>query len=472
MKVNVTETHVGWSEILNRTYASRLLLVCLGVWLHAADSLIVATMLPSIVSEIGGRALVAWTSALYEIGSIIAGATSGLIALKSGVRRPMAIAAVTFAAGCLISAAAPSMEILLAGRLFQGLGGGALTAMSFIATATLFPARLTARVMAAISALWGASAFLGPLIGGTFVTYSTWRMGFVFFGAQAVLLAAFVLLGLQVKERPSNGDSPGRIPLLRLAILSMGVVFIAYSGIEVTATGTPLYLAAGFAFLGAFLWIDGRNPTNRLLPRRPFDPRTALGAALLMVLTMNIATMGLTTYGPLLMTSIHGTSALTAGYVVAAVAIGWTGAAIIVSGAPERYDPVLIAVGMLLVAVSLVGLIYAVPNGPIWLIAIFATMEGVGYGTAWTFIIRRSRRLTPTDDLERLSGGLPTVSRLGIALGASVSGILANAAGFADAPTADQLDNVAFMLFAGTLPIALISLVAMVRFVTVRPSPQ
>jgi len=297
-------------------------------------------------------------------------------------------------------------------------------------------------------------------------------MGFAFFGAQAVLLAAFVLLGLQVKERPSNGDSPGRIPLLRLAILSMGVVFIAYSGIEVTATATPLYLAAGFVFLGAFLWIDGRNPTNRLLPKRPFDPRTALGAALLMVLTMNIATMGLTTYGPLLMTSIHSTSALTAGYVVAAVAIGWTVAAIIVSGAPERYDPVLIAVGMLLVAVSLVGLIYAVPNGPIWLIAIFATMEGVGYGTAWTFIIRRSRSLTPTDDLERLSGGLPTVSRLGIALGASVSGILANAAGFADAPTADQLDNVAFILFAGTLPIALISLVAMVRFVTVRPSPQ
>ena len=157
MKVNVAEAPVGWSENLNRAYASRLILVCLGVWLHAADSLIVATMLPSVVAEIGGKALVTWTSVLYEVGSIVAGTASGLVAL-------------TFAAGCLISAAAPTMEILLAGRLLQGLGGGGLTAMSFIATATLFPARLTARVMAAISALWGASAFLGPLIGGTFVT--------------------------------------------------------------------------------------------------------------------------------------------------------------------------------------------------------------------------------------------------------------------------------------------------------------
>ncbi len=468
MKVNVEDAPVGWSEILNRTYASRLLLVCLGVWLHAADSLIVATMLPSVVAEIGGKALVAWTSALYEVGSIIAGAASGLVALKAGVRRPMAVAALTFATGCLISAFAPTMGILLVGRLLQGLGGGGLTAMSFIATATLFPGRLTARVMAAISALWGASAFLGPLIGGAFVTYSTWRMGFVFFGAQALLLAAFVFLGIRVAERPDTGNGNGSPPLLRLLILSTGVVFVAYSGIEVTATGTPAFLAAGFAFLAAFLWIDARNPANRLLPKRPFDPRTPLGAALLMVLTMNIATMGLTTYGPLLMTSLHGTSALAAGYVVAGIALGWTFAAIVVSGAPERHDPYFIAVGMSLVVASLVGLVYSMSNGPVWLIAVFATMEGIGYGTAWTFIIRRSRSLTPADDIERLSGSLPTVSRLGFALGASVSGILANSVGFADAASPEQLGLVARTLFVGVLPIALIALAAMVRFVTVR----
>ena len=472
MKVNVGDAPVGWSEIINRSYASRLILVCLGVWLHAADSLIVATMLPSVVADIGGKALVAWTSVLYEVGSIVAGVASGLVALRAGIRRPMVLAATTFASGCLISAIAPTMEILLAGRLLQGLGGGGLTAMSFIATATLFPARLTARVMAAISAFWGASAFLGPLIGGTFVTHSTWRMGFVFFGAQALLLAAFVLLGSRVTERPNTDNGHGKVPLLRLLILSMGVVFVAYSGIEVTATGTPVYLTAGFVLLATFLWIDARNPTNRLLPRRPFDPRTPLGAALLMVLAMNIATMGLTTYGPLLMTSLHGTSVLTAGYVVAGIALGWTFAAIVVSGAPERHDPIHIAVGMSLIVGSLVGLVYAMPNGPVWLIAVFAAMQGIGYGTAWTFIIRRSHSLTPADDIERRSGGLPTISRLGFALGASVSGILANSAGFADAETPPQLGVVARTLFIGAVPIGLIGLAAMLRFVTVRPAAK
>ena len=61
---------VAWRELLTRQYAASLVLVCAGVWLHAADSLIVATMLPAIVDEIGGRKLVSWTVSLYEIGSI------------------------------------------------------------------------------------------------------------------------------------------------------------------------------------------------------------------------------------------------------------------------------------------------------------------------------------------------------------------------------------------------------------------
>ena len=469
MTVNSEDDSVAWTEIVNRRYASPLILVCLGVWLHAADGLIVATMLPSIVADIGGRALVAWTTALYEIGSIVAGAASALLALKAGIRRPMAMAALVFAAGCLISALAPTMPILLAGRLLQGLGGGGLTAMSFIAVAVLFPARLSARAMAAISALWGASAFLGPLIGGVFVTYSTWRFGFVFFAAQAAILAAWVFFGIRISERPTGTDVSGQIPLPRLLVLCLGVILVAYSGIEVTAMGTPLLLTAGIACFAVFLWLDGRNETNRLLPRNPFSLTRPLGAALVMVLAMNIATMGLTTYGPLLMTAIHGTSALMAGYVVAAIAIGWTIAAIVVSGAPERFDRRYIAIGMSLIFCSLVGLAFSMARGPVWLIAVFAFVEGIGYGTAWTFIIRRARRLADMADVERLSGALPTVARLGYALGAAVSGIFANASGFAEAVSTADLYPAARMIFIGCLPIALISLVAMLRFIAARP---
>ena len=59
-----TDSFVSWSEFLTSPYVPALVLVCLAVWLHAADSLIVATMLPSIVNEVGGAALVGWAVAL------------------------------------------------------------------------------------------------------------------------------------------------------------------------------------------------------------------------------------------------------------------------------------------------------------------------------------------------------------------------------------------------------------------------
>jgi hypothetical protein len=472
MTVGSISSHVGWREILNRQYASPLLLVSLGVWLHAADGLIVATMMPEIVSDIGGDAYVAWTVALYELGSIVTGAVSALLVLRAGIRPPMMLAALVFALGCLISAAAPAMPILLFGRLLQGVGGGGLTALSFVAVALLFPARLTPRAMAAISVLWGASAFLGPLIGGFFVEYSTWRMGFVFFAAQAVLLALLIFLRIRFPEEKPSVQSDKSVPLGRLVLLSIGVLSIASAGIDVTLPRTPLLLLLGLASLVAFVWQDAKNAATRLLPRNPFSLRSPVGSALVMILAMSVAAMGLSTYGPLLMTIIHGVPAIVAGYVLACVALGWSAAAFVLSGAPERHDRAYIAAGMTLVFLSVAGMIYSIPSGPILLIAGFAAMEGIGFGTAWTFVIRRARSLADVEDIGRLSGALPTVSRFGYALGASVCGILANAAGFSlDGSVADTA-NVARTIFIGSLPIAFLGLFAMVCFVSLRDKRQ
>ncbi len=466
---------VSWRELLNRQYGAALLLVSLGVWLHAADSLIVATMMPEIVAEIGGEAYVAWSVALYELGSIVAGASGALVMMRAGVRVPMMLAALLFAAGCLVSAAAPTMPLLLSGRLVQGIGGGGLTALSFIAVATLFPTRLTARVLGVISVLWGASAFLGPLIGGLFVEYSTWRMGFVFFGAQAVGLALWILLGIRiVEQRPAEATSTP-VPASRLLLLALGVVMIAYAGIEVTVPRTPLLLAMGLLTLGVFVWWDSKCAGTRLLPNRPFSLRTPVGSALVMTLAMGVSVMGLGTYGPLLMTIIHGYPAYVAGYVLASVAIGWSAAAIVLSGSPERYDRFFIAFGLLMVFCSVAGLVYAIPNGPLSVITFFAALEGIGFGTAWTFVLRRAKSLAAEDDVARLSGALPTVSRFGYALGASVTGILANAAGFSADGTAEQAAHVARTIFIGNLPIALLGLLAMACFVSIkenRPAVQ
>ncbi|MGB0848897.1 MAG: hypothetical protein ACPGSM_19340 [Thiolinea sp.] len=83
----------SWRSTLTGQYAPAVVLICLAVWLHAADATLIATLIPVITEDIGGIHLIPWAVALYEIGSIVAGAASGLLAIKYGLRNPMAIAA-------------------------------------------------------------------------------------------------------------------------------------------------------------------------------------------------------------------------------------------------------------------------------------------------------------------------------------------------------------------------------------------
>ena len=168
------------------------------------------------------------------------------------------------------------------------------------------------------------------------------------------------------------------------------------------------------------------------------------------------------------MTYLHGVSALTAGYVIACSSISWTVAAILVSGAPERRDGPFILIGMLMAAASVAGLIYAIPNGPVWLIAFCATMEGGGFGMAWTFVLRRARRLAEHSDIERVSGAIPTVQRVGYAIGAALIGIIANAAGLAAQPGPETARAVGIWVFVACLPLAALALMAAARFVSAR----
>lgn len=454
----------SWQELLTGGNFPRLFLVCFGVWLHAADSLLVATMMPAIVANIGGVRFVGWTIALYEVGSIAAGASGAVLSRRYGLKPAMTASALVYTAGCAVSALAPEMWVMLAGRLAQGLGGGGLVALSFVSVTRLFSRAAMPRALAAISILWGISAFIGPLVGGLFADAGIWRGGFWFFAGQAVLLAGVVALSASLPPRDAT-EVAGRLPVWRLGVLSSGVVAIAAAGIEVAPVQTPLLILAGLVLLGAFLRLDGRRDASRLLPRRPIDPRDGVGAGLLMILTFSAATIGFSVYGPLLITELHGVSALVAGYLVAASSIGWSVTAVVVAGADEKRDSLLILGGMCVLTMSIVGFMFSIPHGPLWTVLACAVLEGVGFGMAWTFVLRRMTSLAPADDSERAASAMPTLQQLGYAIGAAYVGVVANAVGIADRIERVTAESVGFWIFAACLPFAFLGLYAAWRFV-------
>src|SRR5437870_5298684 len=97
----VAESKAGsWADLLGEGRGPRFVLICLGVWLNAADSLVTATIMPSVGRALGGYAFFGWATAGFLLGSVMAGASAGLLARRFGLRRATAAAAVLYAVGC------------------------------------------------------------------------------------------------------------------------------------------------------------------------------------------------------------------------------------------------------------------------------------------------------------------------------------------------------------------------------------
>src|SRR5260221_7616107 len=218
----------AWRELGDTGRLPQFILLCLGVWLHAADTLVTATIMPAVVEDIGGVAYVNWTISLYQIGSILAGAATGALSRRLGLRRMLIAAASIYGLGCIANALTPDMAIMLAARLVQGLGGGAMMTVSYVAIQLLFPERLWTRLMAIVAMIWGVAALCGPLIGGLFAHAGSWRGLFWTFGVQAALLAAAALILLG--ETARNAPQSRRWAWWPLLLLAAATLLIAEAG--------------------------------------------------------------------------------------------------------------------------------------------------------------------------------------------------------------------------------------------------
>jgi MFS family permease len=434
--------------------------VCLGVWLHAADALVATTVMPSAIAEIGGLAYIYWTIALYELGSIVAGAVTGVAAVALGLRTAMMASALVYALGCTASALAPSMAVMLVGRLVQGLGGGAMLALSYVGVSQIFPEHLWTRVLAIVSGVWGVSSLFGPLVGGVFAASGLWRGAFWAFAGQALLLVGLtpLLVGAHCTPRADAGAIPGR----QIAALSTGVLAISFAGVQTDAAATAALAAAGLVVLALVLRLE-RGAPARLFPPTPLGLGAPWGAGYAMVLALATATVSFTVYGPLLMTRLFGVSPLTAGLMIATESVAWTLAALAVARATPAEEPALIRVGALLVVAGIAALAATMPTGPVAALLPGGLLQGAGFGISWAFVLRRIVAGMPEGERERASAAMPTFQMIGYAVGAAASGIVANALGLTESAPADVARAVGFWVFAAFLPLAFVGVAAAFR---------
>jgi predicted MFS family arabinose efflux permease len=454
----------GWLELMRGDNAARSAVIGGGMIIHAVSTFIVVTILPSVVRDIGGLRFFAWGTTLYVLASLLGGALCARLLARVGGRGTYRFALPVFALGTLVCALAPSMPVLLVGRLIQGFGAGTLSALSFTMVRTLFDEALWSRALSLTSAAWGVATMAGPAIGGVFAQYGAWRAAFW----SVFVLVPFLLLLVErslPRDLPRPAAPSTRLALLNLCVLVGSVLAVSVGSTASWAVANAAGLAAALAGLMLFVRLEARR--RRLLPHGACNPSTALGAA---YATMMMLIVGVSTeiFVPYFLQVLHGMTPLHAGYLSALMSAGWSIGAVGGSSQSIGGTRALLTAGPLLLAGMLAGMFLLMPrsgvlgDGQLWVIGALLLGQGLGIGSAWPHLCAKVFAFAPDAEKDLAATSITIVIMVANALGSALGGMVTNGAGMTNPGGPAGAAQAAAWLFG------LYTLAPLLAFVTVR----
>ena len=287
--------------------------LCLALFMTLLDSTVVNLALPTIASDLGVRLSgLQWIVDAYVLVLASLLLSAGALGDRWGRRNVFVAGMVAFDAGSLVCALAPTLPVLIAGRVVQGAGAAALLPGTMSILASAFPGeRDRARAIGVWSGTSGLALLLGPPVGGVLVRYVGWPSIFylnVPLGLVAIVLALRVFP--DSGERRSGADVPGQ------ALAVIALTTLTYALIEGNRHGWRTPLIAGLLVIAvvafaAFAAVEARR-TDPMLPLRMFA-RLRFAAANAVIFLVGFGLLGSFFFLSLYLQQVQGYSPAEAG---------------------------------------------------------------------------------------------------------------------------------------------------------------
>jgi EmrB/QacA subfamily drug resistance transporter len=238
------------------------------------DNLVVTTALPVIREDLGaGIEGLEWTVNAYTLTFAVLLLTGAALGDRFGRRRMFAIGLAIFTLASAAAALAPSLEVLVAARAVQGLGGAIITPLTLTILSAAVPAEKRGVALGAWGGIGGLAVALGPLVGGAVVSGLSWHWIFWLNVPIGLVMIPLALRRLDESRGPS-----GRLDLPGLGLASAGLLGIVWGLVRGNGQGwaSPeivASLAAGILLVIAFVLWELRTEMP-MLPMRFFRNRT------------------------------------------------------------------------------------------------------------------------------------------------------------------------------------------------------
>ncbi|WP_067846033.1 MDR family MFS transporter [Nocardia lijiangensis] len=434
----------------------------LATGLVALDSTIIATAVLSITDSLGGFAQFPWLFSIYLLAQAVTVPIYGKLADMVGRKPVILFGIAVFALGSLLCGLAGSMVALIVFRAVQGIGAGAIQPMTMVIAGDLYTLTERARVQGYLASVWAMSSVAGPLLGGVFADFVSWRWIFLI-NLPLSAIAAWMLVRSFTERSVRRSQD---IDYLGAGLLTLGagaIILGLLEGGQAWAWSSPTSIgifAGGGLVLVVFALVE-RRAANPILPLWVFTRRVVVASSLVSVL-IGAVLIGLTSYVPTFTQGVLGTSALVAGLTVGALTLGWPLAA---SQAGKVYlrigfrGSALIGSGLATLGAASTVLIDE--HSTLWQIAASCFVIGTGMGLVATPTLIAAQTSAEWHERGVVTSANMFARSIGSAVGVAVFGAIVNSrVGETDHPAPQTLASAVHLVFVTVAAMAAVMLVA------------
>ena len=396
--------------------------------LVALDSTIIATAVPSVVADLSGFDQFPWLFSAYLLAQAVTVPVYAKLADTFGRKPIMYVGIGLFLAGSVLCGFAWSMTALIVFRALQGLGAGAVQPMSMTIAGDIYSVAERAKAQGYLASVWGMSAVVGPLLGGVFSEYISWR--WIFFVNIPLCLVAWWMLRRSFHETRQRRTH--RIDVVGAAVLTTALTVLILALLEggqawawSSATSVTMF-AVVTVLLVVFVLVE-RRAAEPVLPLWVFRSRLIAAAALVSLLVGAIV-MGVTSYGPTYLQDVLLHGPLAAGFALATMTIGWPIAASLSGRLYLRIGFRATAViGAVIAGAGATLLALLSAHSSIWQVGAVCFVIGAGMGLVASPTLIFAQSSVGWSERGVVTGTTMFTRSMGSAVGVAVFGALANA---------------------------------------------
>lgn len=395
--------------------------------LAAMDSTIVSTAIPHIVSDLGGFSKFSWVFSIYLLAQTVTIPLYGKFTDIFGRKKILIFGIILFLIGSATCATAWNIGSLIAFRGLQGLGAGSIMATVNTIAGDIYTLEERGKVQGYLSSIWGISAIVGPALGGALAEYAHWRWIFLInipIGALSIYLLLRFFKENKQTVIPSI-DYKGA--LLIMATLGLFFVFILEGGQSWSWTSVnSIALLAIVVVLALMTYKTERKSQNAIMPAWLWRNRTFAFTNLAMA-GMGIVMMGPETFLPTFAQASLGLGAITSGFILASMSIGWPTASALSARVYMKIGfRETSIIGTIILLVATVGFLFIPHPQPIYLLVLNQILIGAGFGLLSTPALVGIQSLVGWQQRGVVTSSNIFARNLGQSLGAAIIGAIFN----------------------------------------------